>query len=372
MIVVIADDITGAAELAGIALTHGLRVSLHASSSKGEIGACDDAEVVVIATDCRSYSQEEAVGCMEGVLEALKGFGADVVYFKKTDSALRGHIVAELDVMMRKLSISRTLLLPQNPSKGRIVQQGVYSIHGVPLAETAFSYDPEFPAHHSSVEKILPGIKSVAIGEALYEGISLGDAVSVSDVVMHLSHLPEKTLLAGAADLFEAYLSQRYGKTNVDTASFDVRSAGKTLVVCGSTQSRSLKNEVPFAHRDTVERSMPLSVYQGESSLDWIESLVSDYTAHECLILQVGHPSSGGKEQAVYIRTLFATIVARLTSLQAPSLLIIEGGATAFAILSALGWQALSVCQELAPGVVVLAHENTHIMLKPGSYGWAF
>ena len=372
MIVVIADDITGAAELAGIALTHGLRVSLHTSSFKGEIGVCDGAEVVAIATDCRSYSQEEAVGCMEGVMEALKSYGTDVVYFKKTDSALRGHIVAELNVMMRQLSISHTLLLPQNPSKGRVVQQGVYSIHGVPLAETAFSYDPEFPARHSSVEAILPGVKSIAVGEALQEGISLGDAVDVSDVARHLSHLPDNTLLAGAADLFEAYISQCCGKEKAETTSFDMRTAGKTLVVCGSTQSRSLQNEAPFAHRDTVERSMPLSVYQGEPSHEWIESLVCDYAAHECLILQVGHPSSGGKEQAVYIRTLFATIVARLTSQHAPSLLIIEGGATAFAILSALGWQALSVCQELAPGVVVLAYENTYIMLKPGSYGWAF
>ena len=54
----------------------------------------------------------------------------------------------------------------------------------------------------------------------------------------------------------------------------------------------------------------------------------------------------------------------------ADSLLVIEGGATAFAILTAMNWDKLQLIEQIAAGVVALKHDNVIVVLKPGSYPW--
>ena len=51
-------------------------------------------------------------------------------------------------------------------------------------------------------------------------------------------------------------------------------------------------------------------------------------------------------------------------------MIIIEGGATAFAVIQALGWNTFGIKSEYAPGIVGMTHGETEIILKPGSYPW--
>ena len=148
MIIVIADDITGAAEIAGVALRYGLNTTL-------TIGYADvpkAKDVWVIATDTRSENENKATGTVKQIAEKLPIAGN--IIFKKTDSVLRGHIVAELKTLMCTLGYKRVLFLPQNPTKGRIIKDGNYYINNIPLSDTDFSFDPEFPA--KSCFNILP------------------------------------------------------------------------------------------------------------------------------------------------------------------------------------------------------------------------
>ena len=80
-IVVIADDITGAAEIAGVAWRMGCRVGF--TTSPGRLAA-DDAEVAVLATDTRSMSRGEAVAMTERIVGSLRRDPATLI-FKKTD-----------------------------------------------------------------------------------------------------------------------------------------------------------------------------------------------------------------------------------------------------------------------------------------------
>ena len=88
--IVIADDITGAAEMAGIAFARGESVRLVCG---GEAGGCSTATygTMVIATDTRSMSEAEAVAETQRITSAISHQLS--VIFKKTDSALRGHVV---------------------------------------------------------------------------------------------------------------------------------------------------------------------------------------------------------------------------------------------------------------------------------------
>ena len=105
MIAVIADDFTGAAELGGIGLRYGLSVEISTA-----VPAATGADLLVIAADTRSTDEMSAVIEMEAVTKALLPLQPALV-FKKTDSVLRGHIVAETIAQLKILQLPRALLV---------------------------------------------------------------------------------------------------------------------------------------------------------------------------------------------------------------------------------------------------------------------
>ena len=84
MILVIADDITGAAELGGIGLRYGLRVLV-----ADDIPANNETDLLVVYTNTRSLKRSEAVKEMEKLAKKAKIL-APSLFYRKTDSVLRG------------------------------------------------------------------------------------------------------------------------------------------------------------------------------------------------------------------------------------------------------------------------------------------
>src|ERR1017187_6495349 len=117
MIGVIADDLTGAAELGAVGLRHGLRAEIVRSGKPG--GAAD---LVCVDTDSRSCPPAEAAKRAAAAAKFLRGAGAKWIY-KKVDSVLRGNVTAEVEAVMMQLDFNRALLLPANPSLGRIIDR---------------------------------------------------------------------------------------------------------------------------------------------------------------------------------------------------------------------------------------------------------
>ena len=133
--IVIADDITGAAEIAGIAHAAGQQARLLCAA--GPLYCDSVAVTTVIATDTRSMSETEAVAETRRIASALTSHLSPLTshLFKKTDSALRGHVVAELTALMDVTGYQRAVYLPANPSKGRIIRHprdGLQLRPGVP------------------------------------------------------------------------------------------------------------------------------------------------------------------------------------------------------------------------------------------------
>ena len=382
--VVIADDITGAAEIAGIAFESGEQVRLLCGCAKG----CDAVaaqETVVIATDTRSMSEADAVAetlhlmSKPSILHPPSStlHPPSSTLFKKTDSALRGHVVAELTALMEATGYGRAVYLPANPSKGRTIRQGVYYINNVPIHETAFSYDPEFPARTSVLEERFPDAKA--------KGIIMPDAESEEDIRNVIARYNDgKTLFAGAADLFTA-LQTHPRPLPVPVPNREGQGGGSsTLILCGSTQSKPLEIGIPVC-------PMPREVYDGvQSASDWFQSLnensqfsilnsppstlhpqLSTLNFPPSLILTIPYTHRTGKEVAVHLRTVMAEMAKRLVTRHCPDELIIEGGATAWATLQALGWTDFTITAQWAPGVVQMRAANgVLVTLKPGSYPW--
>jgi uncharacterized protein YgbK (DUF1537 family) len=334
--------------------------------------------------------------------------------FKKVDSALSGHVEAELQAMLEVLPYESALYLPANPSKGRIIEHGQYTLNGRPLHETDFAVDPEFPATTSTLTERFPSLQpwdpEVAMSA---HGLYTADMVSNFQLQFLLKQVHiGQTLLAGAADLFEARLRQfafekcsmnpveenpedaeeraeREAKERAEatataqgneaqaiapeSSAFSGFTTDSILVVCGSTQSQSLE-ETPYIRQHRIPLiQMPKEVFEGsEDASHWLRTLRPQWQQRPSMVLTIGYPSQGGKAFAERLRAVQAQVVKELLATQLPRELVIEGGATAFALLRQLGWTSYLLTDEIAPGVVRMhsSDASCFVTLKPGSYDW--
>lgn len=370
---VIADDITGAAEMAGIAHCHGQQVRLLCSLCRPlcfplccDQVAAEETATTVIATDTRSMTEEEAVAETRRITAHSSLAKPDSPLspltshlFKKTDSALRGHVVAELKTLIEITGKRRAVYLPANPSKGRIIKDGIYYINGTPIDQTDFSFDPEFPAKTAVLRERFP--------DAEANNILMPDAETIEDIQKIVAtYEGEDTLFAGAADLFEAVLARnpRAAKTS-RVPSPSRPSFASTIFLCGSTQSKPLEIGIPVS-------PMPLDIYDGNNDTkEWLKDACTAYEREGSLMITIPHRHRTGKEVAVHLREMTATLIQGLVAQRQPQQLIIEGGASAFATLQHLGWTELEVVSQLAPGVIkTKAPNGTFVIMKPGSYPW--
>ena len=357
--IIIADDITGAAEMAGIAFSRGENVRLVCGCATATDGT------TVIATDTRSMTEAEAIAETQRVAKNTQQGRFRCVLFKKTDSALRGHVVAELATLMQILGYQRAVYLPANPSKGRIIRGGIFYVNGKPIHETDFSFDPEFPAKTSVLKERFPNAEA--------KGIIMPDAESKEDIQRVIATYDDgQTLFAGAADLFEAWITgdgspDPSSQSNCDQKNrpHDPLTSQNTLFLCGSTQSKPLNLGISITE-------MPRDIYDGSKDLKaWQEEASAIYEREGSLMITIPFRHRTGKEVAVHLREMTATLIQHLAAQRQPQQLIIEGGASAFATLQRLGWNELEMVSQLAPGVIkTKAPNGTFVIMKPGSYPW--
>src|SRR5262245_15810069 len=148
-VVVIADDFTGAAEIGGVAARYGLAAEVQTAwTAAREIG------VIAVDADTRSLPPREAAQNAAHLAEKI-GLNAVSWIYKKIDSVLRGPVVVEIEAVLGALGMRRALLVPANPSLGRVIRDGCYFIDGEPIDKTDFGKDPEYPALSPDVRTIL-------------------------------------------------------------------------------------------------------------------------------------------------------------------------------------------------------------------------
>ncbi|NDV80388.1 four-carbon acid sugar kinase family protein [Bacteroides sp. 51] len=371
-LIAVADDITGAAEIAGIGLQFGLRVSLIMYMGDESVELSEPCDLLIFATDTRSMSELESVRETDRLCKLITEMGCTQI-FKKTDSALRGHILVELTGLMRATGKKRALLLPQNPSKGRIISDGRYYINSVPLHETPFAHDPEFPAKSANVSELCYGARMLLPEKRIKRnGIYIAEAATQEEVMQQVAKLDENVLPAGGADFFTSYLLSR-GYVPKDKPMFNGLGNNSALIVLGSTARHPIMDFPYIRRRATPVHNTPRLLFFREAPKQWVGKIDKAYASHHSLIIYTNHPPMKGREFAVNLREHVGKVVQSLLSEHQPQELIIEGGATAFSILKRLGWKVFCIQCEVAPGVIRMTptgKPETTVTLKPGSYPW--
>ncbi len=376
MIAAIADDVTGAAEIAGIAWRYGLKAQVCTV-----FDASSDADLVVIDTDTRSATPAAARRAMEETALRLQSAGVSCCY-KKVDSVLRGNVAVELETLARVLHKSRIILAPANPSKGRVIAEGRYLINRVPLHQTEFANDPEHPARSCLVADLLHAPTSCSVRvlkrssyTGTEDGVIVAETQTPADLAQWADCVDEGTLAAGGSEFFRAILERRFPAGVSETL---VSQAGPKWFVCGSGSASSCQALAVARNSGLLVCPMPEASFQdplaGESlTAQWADHTVSALAAHGCAISVIDRPVKADARLALGLRTCMAGLVQQVVGRTRIQELFIEGGATARTILDRMGWNTLDVLGEYGLGVVRLAvrgKQSQIITLKPGSYPW--
>lgn len=350
MIAVIADDFTGAAELAGISLRYGLSVSVHLNNV---IDGDTDTDVLIISTNSRSMQKAAAVYCTADAVEAIMKYEPSFLY-KKIDSVLRGYVIDEIKVQMELNEKGKAFILPANPSLHRTIRNGEYFINEKKITETAFISDPEFPISNAGVTSMLQDetVQVVKHDDWLpVEGIVVVETESTADVAAWAETIDESWMLAGAGDFYTALLEKKYKSR--PQQKIDLQSPH--LYVCGT----AFEGRRQFIKSLSCKAYMPRIVTE-----EWLQQAGNIIKHQGKAVIAIDE----SKESALVLRTSMAKAVAAIVARENIKEIFIEGGSTAATVLEELNIKKLTPVNELSRGVVRMKAGELFVTVKPGSY----
>lgn len=376
MIVVIADDISGAAEIAAVGKRWGLKAQVQT-----RFDPTASVNLVAVDTDTRSGTRQEAQERITALADRLRS--ADIDWcFKKVDSVLRGHVYIELATLMNSLGKRRTILAPANPSRGRTITHGQYLIDNQPLDQTDFANDAVYPARTCRVAELLSGpvyIAAVQENDFPRDGIVVGQAESREHLEHWALQVHDEVLPAGGADFFQALLESKLKHRQVAHNQSSVMANDAIFFVYGSGSETSRQAVIQAKTSGVPVCPMPDALYNQPLSSNrtlirqWAEDIVVALAQGDRVVAAIIQPVVSDARLALYLRTQTAAMVQHVLGKIDIRELLIEGGATGRAILDRMGWQRLNVTGEYGPGIVkmqVPGHQDQIVTLKPGSYPW--
>ena len=374
----IADDFTGAAEIAGIGMRHGLPTRLVRSIPHRTHGG-----LTVLDTDSRDLAPDDAARKVAQFVRPLRPADYQLIY-KKTDSVLRGPVLAEIQSLQSLLGRGAALLVPQNPSRGRTVVEGIYMIDGMPLDATPFAQDPEHPARSARVLDLIgtsplahQPVRYLAPRDALpHSGVVMGGAASAKEIAAWAGKIDERALPAGGADFFRALL-ERHGLSA--TRKFETSLPGKGALFVNGSASAQARDLMRRAEQERVAVcAMPGAIYSGDATsrdamTEWEECVHASLKSQSRVVMTIGRPLDRVHGASSRLLTALIEVAARVMTKQRVAHVFSDGGATASALARRLNWNDFDVTGELASGVVrmrVATTREQHLVVKPGSYVW--
>lgn len=394
---IIADDITGATDVASAVRAAGHHVVLTIGVPDGPL---PDADAWVIALTTRQDTPELAVGRSVRAARALLAAGADVLYQKYCstfDSTERGNIGPVGDALLALASedggVGATQVhTPATPRVGRTAVGGDLFVLGVPLASSPMKDHPLTPMRDSSLERLMAAQarRPVALVEAsgrppaghvFVDATTEGDLDWVASWALGLGRWPQ-VVVGGAAGLAGA-LARSVGPRAGGVAHPLPRAEGgpgRRLVVAGSLSARTREQVAAFAGpvvRVGAEAVMtdPLVV---DDALAEVAGHLDDDPERPVLVTSVVEPARATADQSRWgvepLARAFEAVLGEVARRGVRSLgvthVLCAGGETSGAVASALGLTSLVVGDDVAPGVPwTVTPSGLAVLFKSGNFG---
>ena len=401
----IADDFTGAADLANTLVKAGMRSVLLTGMPEKNYDP-GDADAVVIALKTRTSPVNEAVDDSLFALDWLLSLGVQQVFFKYCstfDSTAKGNIGPVADALRSRLKDEISIVCPAFPAAGRTIYKGNLFVGDVLLAESSMKDHPLTPMRDSSLVRLMSNQSAGNVGLVNYEDVSQGgeqikkryselrrsgvdyavvDAIEDRDLVAIGESVAGHKLITGgsgvAMGLPVNYRSQGLLSGTV-TADYPA-ARGRSVILSGSC-SAATRKQIVFARNHWP--GFKINVEDIVAGYDvacqatrWYEEQSAEFPV---LIYASEDPEEVVKNQQRYgrlesgemIENVFRKIAKLLRDSEMRTL-IVAGGETSGAVVSALKLHSLRICAEIDPGVPwteTSEQETMSIALKSGNFG---
>ncbi len=402
----IADDFTGATDLASTLVKGGMRaVQLIGVPKPGD--AIPEADVLIVALKSRTAPAREAVADSLAALAWLQNAGCRQFFFKYCstfDSTEAGNIGPVADALTEALGSGFALACPAFPTNGRTVFQGHLFVGAVLLNESGMENHPLTPMTDANLVRVLSRQTTgtvglvpfatvdagpVAIRKAMTGLKEIGRRYAIVDAVTdaHLRAIGEAAeghaLITGgsgvALGLPENFRRQGLLAASDPGALPDV--AGHAAVLAGSCSRATLfqignaRGEVPTLELDAL--ATPDVAALTAQALEWMEGKLG---AAPIVIAASAPPDKVAALQAKLGREAAGALVEEVLANVAEALvargvrrLVVAGGETSGAVVQRLGVRALRIGGEIDPGVPWTYAEGSGepmlLALKSGNFG---
>jgi uncharacterized protein YgbK (DUF1537 family) len=372
-ILVFADDLTGAAEIGSVSLRFGLSARILPDDPQADKFSED---VIIVDTNSRNLPPQAALKKLESLTQHLSKNSFALVY-KKIDSILRGPVLHELVGITRGLGFSSIVTVPANPSKGRIIVDGNYIINGIPLSQTEFRYDPDYPCLKSSVHELLFNSKKERIEEVLgidsiRANLSIPDVSTTEDIDVIASTVKlNECLVAGGSDFFASLLSSTLKLRAVVPEAAPLNNRGHCFIIGSqAASSRKTKELLSDSGFSCFSVCNPIDKTGLEKLKD---SIFTKASSGENLLVTLPLEIINDKNLAeMYYSELISLAGEVIKMARGKYRFYIEGGRTASDVCRHTGCSSLVVITSYKSGAAMLFDEknNAEILVKPGSYDW--
>lgn len=401
----IADDFTGATDIAGLLARSGVNVSLRLGLP--DTPPDDDTTVEVIALKCRSAPAAQAVEECRAALKWLRTTGARQFFWKYCstfDSTTAGNIGPVSKALMQDLGANQVIYCPAFPENGRRVFMGNMFVGRQPLAESPMKDHPLTPMRDSDLTRLLtPQVDGEPVGLIDWPCIAKGpasirealarlhaenithvvtDAITDGDLAAIAKATTEFPLLTGGSAL-AMHLPELWRNAGLVPANVKAftppRLPPGTIILSGSCSAMTRAQVA--AYRDEVAHLQlnPLELaYLGpRAARNWLASQPSDQPV---MIFATAEPDQVlaaqkrlGVERAGKVVEETLAQLAQDARLQGRARFVIAGGETSGAVAHALGVKRLMIGSEIAPGVPWTFAKDEQgplaLALKSGNFG---
>jgi uncharacterized protein YgbK (DUF1537 family) len=401
----IADDFTGATDLANTLVKAGMRAVQLLGVPRLDL-SLPDAEAVIVALKSRSNPPAEAVAMSLAALDWLRKAGARQFFFKYCstfDSTDRGNIGPVADALCDALAAPFTVFNPAFPTNRRTVYQGYLFVGDVLLSESGMRHHPLTPMTDPSLVRVLQRQTQRAVGLVPYpvlvegvdavrdafarlqsEGVRYAVLDSITDA--HLTTLGEACadlpLVTGGSGMAMG-LPANFVKRGLLTPGRQAglpRIEGAAVVLSGSCSTATQAQVAHMRRTHEAYEIDPVAAASGHDvateALAWAAPRLGD---RPLLVYSTASPEAVAAVQAKLGREQSGLLVEETLSKVAKGLvacgarqIVIAGGETAGAVVSALGVEGLQIGAEIDPGVpwtVSLGEPRLALALKSGNFG---
>ena len=401
----IADDFTGATDLANTLVQRGMRAvqTIGVPDADLDFG---DAEAVVVALKTRTVPAAEAVAASLAALRWLEAQGARQVFFKYCstfDSTADGNIGPVADALLDALETDFAVVCPAFPANGRSVYQGHLFVGDQLLSESSMKDHPLTPMRDSSLPRLMGaqsqrrvglvphGVVAAGVGQTLSAfdalrkaGSSYGvvDALTEGDLLTIGAATAAHRLVTGGSGVAMGLPDNFRGEGLLGAAAApavpDIR--GRAVVLAGScsraTRGQIAKAQSVWPHRKLDAHRIAAGAPVVGDLLDWASAQADDTPV---LVYGSADPDEVAAVQAEYGRERAGAMmeqalgeIAQGLVAQGARRIVVAGGETSGAVVSALGVRGLAIGAEIDPGVPwteTLDDPRLALALKSGNFG---